>query len=73
MICLQVFIWVLMIARWRGLGFPEEDMPLAEGSLMPKEVRLTARIAIKNMISFLFNSLLYKTDLSPEFGLMTCC
>lgn len=62
MICLQVFIWFLMTARGRGLGLPEEDMPVAEGSLMPREVRLIARTTIRKKMSFLLISLLYKRN-----------
>jgi hypothetical protein len=56
-----------MIALGRGLGFPEEDMPDAEGNFMPRVVRLTAKTTIRRKMNLLLKSLLYKRNLSPEF------
>lgn len=36
---LQVFICVLIIARGRGLGFEEEEIPGIEGSRIPREIK----------------------------------
>ena len=65
--CLQVLIWFCMIARGRGFGFADEDMPTCQGNLTPSEARLTVKSARAMQTVFLFSWKANKLNTSRFF------